>query len=60
MNYRINITIRQQGGSVFNSEKYCTEDYDGTIEDMAEFISKDIALWLTENITAAEEMDDAN
>lgn len=59
--YRIHVTIRKQGGSVFNSDELCTELYDAsTAYNCARQIANDIELWIAENINAAEEFDDAD
>lgn len=57
--YRIHVTIRKQGGSVFNSDEYCTELY-GDLDQAPHNIAEEVELWLAENISTAEESDDAD
>lgn len=60
-NYRVPIGIRPQGGTVFNSDQQCTEDYEPenkTVEEISHAMALDYEAWMIENLTAAEEFDE--
>jgi len=63
--FRLYLQIRTKGGTIFNSEKYCTEPFrlivnSESVEAIAHEMATDIEIWLIENLNAAEEFGDAS